>query len=150
MAKQLIDPRQILTGKDGELYDDAGNFLAFINTFTAQVNIGNQDYQPAGSALKIKIFSDYAVTLTFTETVIKDATLLQGFVEAIKSGKQLNANFRGVLNGHDGSQQVMVFRQCVPDGTIDLMKVAPGDILSRDWNWGVNEAPDLQKLLGAA
>lgn len=150
MAKQALDTRNVLTGKDGELYDDEGNFLAAINTFTAQVNISNQDYNPAGSSLTIKVFTNYAVTLTFTETVVKDATLLKKLVDSLKTGKQLSANFRGVLNGHDGTTEQMNFRSCVPDGSIDLMKVAPGDILNREWSWGVNEAPDLQSLLGAA
>ena len=149
MPKALIDPRNILTGSDGELYSDAGVFLAEVNTFQAQINIGNIDYQPAGSKLTVAVLDTYTVTLTFTETVIKDARLFQKFIEAIRSGEQPEFGFQGVLRGRDGSTHRQVFRSVVPDGAIDLINVSPGDTISRAWNWRVNQPPDLLSLLGA-
>lgn len=148
MAKVTIDPRLILTGKEGELYDGDGNFLAMVNSFQAQVNITNTDYQPAGSALTVAIFTSYTVTLTFTETVIKDAVLLKKLIDAIRNGQQLEATFQGKITGHDGTVSRQVFRACVPDGAIDLMNVQPGDVITRAWNWRCNEPPELQELLG--
>lgn len=150
MAKQALDARNILTGKDGELYSDDGTFLAQINTWQAQVSIENQDYQAAGQAQKVKVFTGYSVTLTFTETVIKDALLLKKLVDALRAGKQVEFGFQGKLNGHDGTEGRQVFRGCVPDGSIDLANVQPGDILNRSWSFGVNEPPELQSLLGGA
>jgi len=148
MPKEMIDARKLLTGRNGELYDEEGNFLAMVNTFQAQVNISNVDYRPAGEAISVAVFDSYSVTLTFQETVIKDAILLKKLVDALKAKKQLLANFQGVVRGHDATEQRMVFRSCVPDGAIDLQNIQPGDILNRAWSWRVNEAPDLQKLLG--
>jgi len=93
-----FDPRNILRGYNGELYDGDGNFLAEINTWQAQINFTNTDYQPAGSKLTWAIPQSYTVTLTFTETVIKDARLLQKVVAGLKKGEP-NAvlNFMGVL-----------------------------------------------------
>jgi hypothetical protein len=150
MAKQALDARNILTGKDGELYSDDGTFLAQINTWQAQVSIENQDYQPAGTAQKKKVFTGYSVTLTFTETVVKDALLLKKLIDALRAGKQVEFGFQGVLNGQDGTQGRQVYRGCVPDGSIDLANVQPGDILNRSWSLGVNEPPELQSLLGGA
>jgi hypothetical protein len=149
MPKELLDPRKILTGKEGELYDEEGNFLAQVNTFQAQVNVTNTDYQPAGSALTVAVLTSYTVTLTFTETVINDADLLKAFVEKIRAGQQLEAAFQGKINGHDDTAGRQVFRACVPDGSIDLMNIQPGDILNRAWAWRCNEPPELQSLLGA-
>lgn len=145
---QRLDPRHILTGKDGELYDGDGRFLAAVNTFQAQVQINNAQYTPAGSAQEISVFTGYRVTLTFTETVVQDAVLLQKLVDALRNGEPAQANFQGVLRGHNSTTGRYILRNCVPDGTIDLFNVQPGEILNRAWSWAVNSPPDLQELLG--
>lgn len=97
-----FDPRNILRGYDGELYDGDGNFLAEVNEWQAQIHPENTDYQPAGQKLKWAIPQGYTVTLTFTETVIKDARLLQKVVAGLKKGQpDAVLNFMGVLRGHN-------------------------------------------------
>lgn len=95
-----FDPRNILTGSDGLLYDGAGNLLAEVNTWQAQINPTNTDYQPAGKRQTWAIPVSYTVTLTFTETIIKDARLLQKVVQAITMGTGGALNFQGVLKAH--------------------------------------------------
>lgn len=148
MANQKIDPRKILRGFDGELYDGDGNFLAEVNTFQAQVNVTNSDYQPAGSPQTVGIMQSYSVTLTLTETVIKDARMLKALIDALAKGNQAEFGFQGVLRGRDGSTGRYVFRSCVPDGNIDIVNIQPGETINRAWSFRVNEAPDLQSLLG--
>lgn len=93
-----FDPRHILRGYNGELYDGEGNFLAEVNTWQAQVNYTNTDYQPAGSKLTWAILQSYTVTLTFTETVIRDARLLQKVIYGLKNdAPDAVLNFMGVL-----------------------------------------------------
>lgn len=93
-----FDPRNILRGYNGELYDGDGNFLAEVNQWQAQINYTNTDYQPAGSKLTWAILQSYTVTLTFTETVIKDARLLQKVIAGLKKGEPDTVlNFMGVL-----------------------------------------------------
>lgn len=97
-----FDPRNILRGYDGELYDGDGNFLAEINEWQAQINFTNSDYQAAGNKITWAIPQSYTVTLTFTETVIKDARLLQKVIEGLKNGApDAVLNFMGVLRGHN-------------------------------------------------
>jgi len=57
-----FDPRNILRGYNGELYDGDGNFLAEVNTWQAQINYTNTDYQPAGSKLTWAVPQSYTVT----------------------------------------------------------------------------------------
>ena len=40
-----------------------------------------------------------------------------------------------------------IFRSCVPDGSIDIANVTPGEILNRAWSFRVNEPPELQSEL---
>ncbi len=97
-----FDPRNIMRGYDGELYDGDGNFLAEVNTWQAQFNITNQDYQGAGNKIIWAVMTGYNVTLTFTETIIRDASLLRKVVAGIKNGApDAVLNFMGVFRGHN-------------------------------------------------
>lgn len=97
-----FDPRNILRGYDGELYDGDGNFLAEVNTWQAQVNVTNSDYQAAGSKISWAIMQSYTVTLTFTETVIRDASLLRKVIAGLQNGApDAVLNFMGVLRGRN-------------------------------------------------
>lgn len=93
-----FDPRNILRGYNGELYDGDGNFLAEVNQWQAQINYTNTDYQPAGSKLTWAVPQSYTVTLTFTETVIRDARLLQKVIVGLRNNApDATLNFMGVL-----------------------------------------------------
>ncbi|MFA9457431.1 endoglucanase [Halalkalibacter sp. AB-rgal2] len=92
-----FDPRRILRGHDGELFDGDGNRLAEINTWQAQLNFTNTDYQPAGSEMVWAIPTSFTVTLTFTETVISDASLLQKLLVGIRNRQRPTFNFQGVI-----------------------------------------------------
>jgi len=93
-----FDPRSILRGYNGELYDGDGNFLAEVNTWQAQINYTNTDYQPTGSKLTWAVPQSYTVTLTFTETVIRDARLLQKVIAGLRNNApDAVLNFMGVL-----------------------------------------------------
>ncbi|NQS75238.1 MAG: endoglucanase [Peptococcaceae bacterium] len=97
-----FDPRNILRGYDGELYDGDGNFLAEVNTWQSQINVTNSEYQAAGNKLAWAVMQSYTVTLTFTETVIRDASLLRKIVAGIQNGApDAVLNFMGVLRGHN-------------------------------------------------
>lgn len=96
----IFDPRAILRGYDGRLYDGDGNWLAEVNTWQAQINVTNSDYQPAGKKISWAIMQSYTVTLTFTETIIRDAILLKKLIDGLKDdAPDPIFNFSGVLRG---------------------------------------------------
>lgn len=93
-----FDPRNISTGKDGELYDEDGNFLAEVNTWQMAVGFTNIDYNPAGKKIVWAVPDSYTVTLTFTETIIRDAILLQKALTGLKDrSRGASLSFTGVL-----------------------------------------------------
>lgn len=95
-----LDPRNILRGYDGKLFDGDGNWLAEVPEWQAQVRVTNEDYQPAGRKIRWAITMSYEVTLTFTETVIKDARILQKVLAGLKDGApDALLHFQGVLYG---------------------------------------------------
>lgn len=144
-----IDARKVLTGKDGALYNDEGVMLATVETFQTQVNVTNAKYQPLGDAQEHEVFQSYGVTLTFTEVVIADERFIQELFQGMKSGVMPAWNFQGVVKGRNGSEQRMIYRQCVPSGTIDLQNLSVGDTIKRAWSLFVNDPPELQSLLTA-
>ena len=144
-----IDARKVLTGKDGALYNDEVVMLATVETFQTQVNVTNAKYQPLGDAQEHEVFQSYGVTLTFTEVVIADERFIQELFEGMKTGVMPAWNFQGVVKGRNGSEQRMIYRQCVPSGTIDLQNLSVGDTIKRAWSLFVNDPPELQSLLTA-
>ena len=144
-----IDTRKVITGKDGALYNDAGVMLATVETYQAQVNVSNTQYQPLGDAQQHEVNTGYGVTLTFTEVVITDEGFIAELIAGMASGEMPSWNFQGLLKGRDGTEERINYRQCVPSGNIDLQNVSIGDTIKRAWSMFVNEPPELQKLLGA-
>ena len=143
-----VDVRKVMSGKDGALYDDEGNLLAQIESFQSQVNITNQTYQPLGSAQERSSMTSYKVTLTMTEIVVVNSKFFQLIMEGLKTHKMPVLNFRGMVRSpYDSSEEQVVYRDCVPDGTIDIQNMQPGELYKRAWNWVVNQPPELQSLL---
>jgi hypothetical protein len=144
-----IDTRKALTGKDGALFNDAGTMLATVETFQTQVNVTNSKYQPLGDAQEHEVFQAYGVTLTFTEIVIEDEGFIRELFDAFSTGVMPEWSFQGVVQGRNGSEQRMVYRDVVPSGTIDLQNLSVGDVIKRAWSLFVNSPPELQSLLRA-
>lgn len=99
-----LDPRNILRGYDGKLFDGDGNWLAEVNEWSIRVSVRNTDYQPAGSKVVLAIPQGFTVTLTFTETVLRDARTLAKVLGSLKAGSaDAVLNFQGVLYGRQAA-----------------------------------------------
>ncbi len=147
-TQAILDVTKLITGKDGQLYvttsDGAQVFLAEVDTFQAQMNITNTDVQPVGSAQKFAVPTGFVITLTLTEMVVRDDVMLKKLMDDLKNGLFPSFDFQGKLRRRDGSEQRQNFRNCVPDGNIDLMNLQPGEVVKRQWSFRVNGSPDLQ------
>lgn len=148
-----IDVRKVLTGKDGQLYvtiNGVQYFLSESNEFSSQLSVNNTDYQPTGSALVYAVNTGYTITLTLTETVIRDDTMLLALMEGMKNGRLPWFDFQTKLRGYDGTYQRLVFANCTPDGTVDLVNIKPGEIISRPWSFRCNATPELLEYFKTA
>ena len=145
--QSVQDYRQLITGKDGQLFltlsDNSQLFLAWVDTFQAQLSMNNTDYQPVGSALSYAVPVGYSVTLTLTEAVVRDDVMLKELFDDLAQGYFPTFDFQGKLRRRDGQASRQVFRNCIPDGSIDLMNLQPGDIIKRSWSFRVNAVPEL-------
>jgi len=145
--QSLLDVRKLISGKDGQLFVTTRSrtsiFLAEADTFQTQVSPSNTDYQPVGSSLIYAVNTGYNVTLTLTEAVVRDDVMLDELLEDMQKGYFPTFDFQGKMRRRDGQAQRIVYRNCVPDGTIDLQNLTPGEIVKRAWSFRVNATPEL-------
>lgn len=145
--QSLLDVRKLITGKDGQLFvtTKAGTniFLAEVDTFQTQLSPNNVDYQPVGSALVYAVNTGYTITLTLVEAVVRDDVMLDELIRDIQKGYFPPFDFQGKLRRRDGQTERVVYRNCVPDGSIDLQNLTPGDIIKRNWSFRVNSSPEM-------
>lgn len=143
----LLDVRKLISGKDGQLFvtTKAGTnlFLAEVDTFQTQLSPTNVDYQPVGSALIYAVNTGYSVTITLIEAVVRDDVMIKEFIEDVQKGYFPTFDFQGKLRRRDRQTERMVYRNCVPDGTIDLQNLNPGEIVKRAWSFRVNATPEM-------
>lgn len=149
--QSILDVRKLISGKDGQLFvtTKAGTniFLAEVDTFQVQMSPANVDYQPVGSALVYAVNTGYSLTLTLTEAVVRDNVMLDEIIRDLQKGYFSSFDFQGKLRRRDGQIERVVYRNCVPDGNIDLQNLAPGDIIKRSWSFRVNSSPEMLEQL---
>lgn len=141
------DARHARTGKDAGLYDGDGNLLASIESFSSKTTYNNVKYRPLGDPQEHETSDSYGITITMTEIVIEDIDMFVTLMDALKSGITPQFVFQGVLMGLNGSEERVVYRECIPSGDIDLQNVANGDAIKRNWSLFCNGKPELQKML---
>lgn len=143
------DARRLFSGKDGVILSaDSGEILSTVESFQAQVSFTNTSYQPLGSPIQQEFMTGYSVTLTINECVIEDHKFIRDVFDFFNNGRHApHWNFSSVLFGYNGSEERMVFYDCIPSGSLDLINLTVGDILKRTWTMRVQQPPVLQKLL---
>ncbi len=148
--ESILDVRQLITGKDGQLFvttsDGTQLFLAEVDTFQAQASITNTDYQPVGSSLVYAVSTGYSVTLTLTEAVVRDDVMLKTLFDDLSQGYFPSFDFQGKMRRRDGGVSRQVYRNCIPDGSVDLMNLTPGEIIKRSWSFRVNATPEMLEM----
>ena len=148
-----LDPRKVMTGHDGKLYitvDGVSQFMANVDTFQAQINFTNTDFQPVGDLQNYAIPTGFTCTLTYTEAVISDDLVMGPILDALAQGKVPVFDFRGTLNReYDSQGQELTYGNCVPDGAFDIQNLTPGEVIKRSTSYRVNSIPKFLKQLGA-
>ncbi len=143
------DVRRVFSGKDGMIFSETGKMLATVDTYQIQLNVTNATYQPLGDAQSHEHLTGYSVNINITECIIKDTDFIKDVFKMLQSGQPSDAEwtFQGVIKGRNGTEERMIFRDCVPSGNIDLQNISPGDIIKRQWSLFVNRPPELQNML---
>lgn len=148
-----LDPRKVMTGHDGMLFITVGGVsqpLLNVDTFQAQMNFTNVNFQVIGDLVEYSVLSGVKTTLTFTEAVVTDEFMLKPILDGLKKGIKPVFDFRGDLDRpYDGQAEQVVYENCVPDGTFDIQNLTPGEVIKRSSSFVSNSLPAMIKdLLG--
>ena len=148
-----LDTTELMTGKDGKLFDEVNGvytFLAEINEFKVAMNVNTAEYQGVGSILVGTVPTGVTFDLTYTEAVIRDDVIMAPLLTAIQNGYLPVYNFQGVNTKPDGSSEGRIaFNNAVPNGTIDLMSLTPGDVIKRANSFRLNSIPKMISEMAA-
>lgn len=150
MLNEQLDVRQLMTGKDGVLFIDigAGNVaLAEIESYKVNMNVTNTDVQPVGSLLVYGVNTGVSFTLSFTEMVVRDDVTLGPLIAAVQKGRLPHWTFQGMAQAPDEQEQRIVYRNCIPDGSVDLQSLNPGEVYKREQSYRINSVPKMLKEL---
>lgn len=143
----FADARNVVSGKDGQIFATTSKgkqvLLGEVTDFQATIHVSNKEYQPIGSALSFAVNTGYSMELTMNEVVVRDDVLMMELLNEVSLGYMPSFDFQGKIARRDGSAHRQVFRNCIPDKSVDLLNITPGDIMDRKWTFRVNAAPEL-------
>lgn len=142
---QTLNTTELMTGKDGRLYvevDGNNEFLAEINTFKVNMTANTVDVQPVNDIVVHPVPTGVSLELTFTEMVIRDDIMMEPLLKTLREGVFPKYNFQGVAYKPDGQEQRYTFNNAVPKGTFGIMNLTPGEVITREQTFGLNEIPD--------
>lgn len=146
-TRAAADARHTRTGKDGALYNGNGKLLATIASFQSQAAFNNAKYQVLGDAQEHEALNTFGITLTAEQVVVEDDEFIEDTLLFMQEQKMPEWNFQGVLQGQNGSEERIVYREVIPSGNIDLQNITTGDVVKRALSLFVNQVPDLQSKL---
>jgi hypothetical protein len=145
--QSVLDARKLITGKDGQLFVTSSKgtniFLAEVNQFQVQLTVNSTDFQPVGSLWGYKVPTGATAQLTLTEPVVRDDVMITEVLKDIRDGYIPYFQFQGKLRRRDGQEERVVYRDCMPDGTVDLQNISPGEIVARSWTFAINQPPEV-------
>ena len=124
------DARHSRSGKDAMLYNSAGKPFAQVESFTTKGSFNNYKYAPLGQNRELEVNGTVGVTVNISEIVVLDGNAV---INAIANGESPVLMFTGVIEGRNGSQERVSYRECILSGDSDIQNVATGDVLKRSF-----------------
>jgi len=141
------DARHSRAGKDAMVYTEKGEPLCQVDAFTANSTFNNYQYTPLGQNRELEANNTLGVKLTFSEIVVLDGHLFNQVMRAITNGESPVLTFEGVIEGRNGSQERVCYRECIFSGDNTIQDAKSGDVLKRNFSMHCNGAIENKKKL---
>lgn len=141
------DARHARHGSDAMLYNENGDALASVDSFTFKSNFNNSKYSPVGQNKELEVNGTVGISITISEIVVEDGYLFNQVLDAVIEGKFPVMTLDGVIEGRNGSQERVTYRECVFSGENDLQNVTSGEVLKRSYNLHCNGEPERRSEL---
>jgi len=146
-TRASTDARHSRSGKDAMLYNEDGEAFAQVNSFQTKASFNNNKYNPVGQNMELEVNNTVGVTITISEIVVLDGYLFNQVVKAVQDGESPVITMDGAIEGRNGSQERLTYRECIFSGDQDLQNVSTGDILTRSYNLHCNGRPEQRSTL---
>lgn len=127
------DARHSRSGKDAMIYNASGKPFAQVDSFTTKGSFNNYKYAPLGQNRELEVNGTVAVTVNISEIVVLDGELFNAVISAIANGESPVLMFTGAIQGRNGSQERVTYRECILSGDSDIQNVSTGDVLKRSF-----------------
>lgn len=141
------DARHVRNGKDGAFFNKDGILLATVEQFTSSVNWNNAKYNVLGDGQEHETANTFSISLTMSQVVVEDDEFIIELMESMETQIMPSWDFQGMLLGRNGSEERVIYRECIPSGQVDIQNISVGDAIKRNWNFFVNRPPKLQSIL---
>lgn len=146
-TRASTDARHSRSGADAMLYNEDGEPMCQVDSFQVKANFSNSKYNPIGQRLGLETNGTVDVTITISEIVVLDGYLFNKVIEAVQNGESPVMTLDGVIEGRNGSQERITYRECIFSGDNDLQNVSTGDNLKRNYNLHCNGRPEPRSRL---
>ena len=146
-TRASADARYARSGKDAMLYNEDGEALAQVDSFQTKAAFNNNKYNPIGQNLELEVNNTIGISISISEIVVLDGYLFNQMLEAVENGESPVLTLDGVIEGRDGSQERITYRDCIFSGDNDLQNVSTGDSLKRSYNLHCNGRPERRSSL---
>ena len=146
-TRASTDARHGRSGKDAMLYNEDGEALAQVDSFQTKAAFNNKKYAPLGQNMELEVNNTIGVTISISEIVVLDGYLFNQMLQAVENGESPVLTLDGAIEGRNGSQERITYRECIFSGDNDLQNVSTGDFLKRSYNLHCNGKPERRSSL---
>lgn len=149
---KTLNSVELMTGVDGCLSVEVNGKnveLLEVPNYSVVMNFTVVEKQYVGNPVIQRIPTGVSFDLTFTESVVRDDTIVAPTLEALKNGKFPRFNFQGVAFKPDGQEQRLAYNSAVPNGAMGLQTLTPGETVDREMSFALNEVPQFISKLAS-
>ncbi|RKJ64843.1 phage tail tube protein [Roseburia sp. 1XD42-69] len=145
--RSSADARYARSGKDAAVFNKDGVLLASADSFTATSSSTNAKYNPLGNVIDLETNVSIGIKITMSQIVVESDLFFREYMEGLATGNLPVWDFQGSLLGRNGSEERVVYRDCIPSGDITIQDFQTGDVIKRNWSLHCNSVPTLQSRL---
>ena len=141
---KTLNTVELMTGTDGKLSLEVNGKnvdLLEVPNYAVVMNFNVVEKQYVGDPVVKRIPTGVSFDLTFTESVVRDDTIVGPVLESLQNGKFPVFNFQGLATKPDGQEQRISYNNAVPNGAMGLQSLTPGEVVEREMSFALNEIP---------
>lgn len=101
----------------------------------------------SGRTWSLETSGTIGITITISEIVVLDGYLFNQVLDAVAAGESPVMTLDGAIQGRNGSQERITYRECIFSGDNDLQNVTTGEALKRSFNLHCNGRPEKRSSL---